>query len=150
MMQGRPESGSWPPNPFPEGNRSSMTHGIWSERTVNPPAVSLAEGLLATRSDLSVYPETVWAWARAEARCLLLEDWISDHALVDEDGHPAPVARFVTQFERLAADLRSKLGLDPKSEAELASSRAQAAHHAYDLEGLRERGREAMSVHDGG
>ena len=133
-MQGKPSSGRWPPNPFPEGNTSSLTHGIWSERRVNKPAEQLAAGLLEARPDLVGYPQAVWAWARAEARCLMLEEWLRDHRLVDNTGRPAPVSRYLVQFERLAAEFRSKLGLDPKSEAELASSRAQAT-----LDALRRR-----------
>ena len=148
MGQGRPESGPWPPNPFPKGNTTSLTHGVWSDRKVSQPAVELVGVLLEARPDLTAYPETVWAWARAEARCLLLEAWLVDHPLVDEKGSPAAVARYVAQFERLAADLRGKLGLDPKSEAELATTRAQATQSVYDLEALRERGQEAMSLRE--
>ena len=146
MAQGRPASGPWPANPFPRGNTTSLTHGIWSGRKVNPPAKQLAEGLLEDRPDLSAYPETVWAWARSEARCLILEEWLSDHWLIDEEGNAAPVARYVGQFERLAAELRTKLGLDPKSEAELVAVRAQAARGVFDIEALRQRGREALEL----
>lgn len=102
----------------------------------------MADGLKEMRPDLAGYPETVWAWARAEARCMLLEEWLEEHPLVSEDGDLAPVARYVGQFERLAADLRGRLGLDPKSEADLASSRARATLDAFDIEELRSRGRE--------
>jgi len=98
------------------------------------------------RPDLVSYPETVWAWARAEARCLLLEEWLEENPLVGEDGELAPVGRYVGQFERLAADLRARLGLDPKSEAELASSRAQATLVSFDIEELRARGREVLEL----
>ena len=146
MAQGKPASGVWPKNPFPAGNTISRTHGVWSDRRVNPHAVKLTHTLLGVRPDLAAYEETVWAWARAEARCLLLEEWLMDHPLVEEDGNVAPVARYVSQFERLAADLRAKLGLDPKSEAELASSRAQATLHTFDIEELRARGREVVAI----
>ncbi len=150
MAQGKPASGVWPKNPFPAGNTTSRTHGVWSDRRVNPHAVELAQTLLGMRPDLAAYKETVWAWARAESRCILLERWLVDHPLVEEDGNVAPVARYVSQFERLAADLRAKLGLDPKSEAELASSRAQATLHTFDIEELRARGREVMELRGNG
>ena len=146
MVQGKPAFGVWPKNPFPTGNTTSRTHGVWSDRRINPQAVELTHTLLVVRPDLAAYPETVWAWARAEARCLLLEEWLEDHPLVEEDGNVAPVTRYVSQFERLAADLRAKLGLDPKSEAELASSRPQATLHTFDIEELRARGREVMEL----
>lgn len=149
-MQGKPSSGPWPRNAFPIGNTASRTHGVWSERRTNPEAKRLTQALVNLRPDLAAYEETVWAWARAESRCMLLEAWLADHPLVDEDGSVAPVARYVTQFERLATDLRAKLGLDPKSEAELASSRAQATLHTFDIEELRARGREVMELRANG
>ena len=150
MVQGKPASGVWPKNAFASGNTTSRTHGVWSDRRVNPQAVELAKTLLEVRPDLAGYTETVWAWARAESRCMLLERWLEDHALVEEDGTVAPVARYVSQFERLAADLRAKLGLDPKSEADLASSRAQATLHTFDIEELRARGQEVMELRANG
>ena len=111
---------------------------------MNPEAAQLAEALLEVRPDLGAYPETVWAWARAEARCLILDEWLEENSLVDENGKPAPVARYVGQFERLAGELRARLGLDPRSEAELASSRAQATLQSFDIEELRARGREVV------
>jgi len=45
-----------------------------------------------------------------------------------------------------AVALRAKLGLDPRSEAELASSRAQATLDSFDIEGLRARGREVIEL----
>lgn len=146
VMQGKPSSGEWPKNPFPAENTASRTHGLWSDGRINPSAIRLADGLVEARPDLVSYPETVWAWARAEARCLLLEEWLEEHPLVGEDGELAPVARYVGQFERLAADLRARLGLDPKSEAELASSRAQATLVSVDIEELRARGREVLAL----
>ena len=150
MVQGKPAFGVWPKNAFPAGNTTSRTHGLWSDRRINPDAEKLTEVLLDVRPDLGAYEETVWAWARAESRCILLERWLADHPLVDEDGHVAPVARYVTQFERLAVDLRTKLGLDPRSEAELAASRAQATLHTFDIEELRARGREVMARREDG
>ena len=150
MVQGKPASGPWPRNPFPTGNTAGRTHGAWSDRLINPTAEKLTQNLLEVRRDLVVHEETVWAWARAESRCMLLERWLSDHLLVDEDGDVAPVARYVTQFERLAIDLRARLGLDPKSEVELASSRAQATLHVFDIEELRARGREVMEFRGDG
>jgi hypothetical protein len=94
-MQGRPSAGQWPKNPFSVRNTAGRTHRLWSERRVNPAAVRLADCLSEVRPELVSYPETVWAWARAEARCLLLEEWLEEHPLVGEDGVLAPVARYV-------------------------------------------------------
>lgn len=138
------------PGTFQRGNTAHLKHGVWSDRKVDPLALELAEGLAHERPELARYPATVWAWARAEARCALLEEWFADHRLVTEDGEVAPVTRFLVQFEKLAIQLRSKLGLDPRSEAELATSRAEATASVYDLDALRERGREAMALRDSG
>lgn len=119
-----------------------MRHGIHSRRKVDPLAAELVAGLVDTRPDLDAYPETIWAWARAEARCLLLADWLTDHPVVNDEGEPAPVLKYVSQWERLASDLRSRLGLDPRSEAELVRSRADAAKGSFDLDALRKKGRE--------
>ena len=131
---------------FASANLAHLTHGVWSDRKVNPLARELATGLVEERSDLAEHGAAVWAWARAEARCILLDEWFTDHPLVDEEGNTAPALRFVTQFENTAASLRTRLGLDPRSEAELARSRAEAHHSVYDLDALRERGREALAA----
>ena len=137
-------------NAFQPRNLEKRKHGIWSRRTYEPLSRELAEGLIEERPDLANYPETVWSWARAEARCLLLAEWLADHPLVDSRGKPAPVSRFIVQFENQAMALRAKLGLDPKSEADLASSRAQATLVSYDIEELRARGREVMARREDG
>jgi len=123
-------------------------HGVWSKRRVDPLTAELAAGLLADRPDLERYPETVLAWARAEARCVLLADWVAEHGLVTADGEtPAPL-RYVAQFERLALNLRSRLGLDPRSEIELVRESAEAARSAVDLDALRERGRAVLDARE--
>src|SRR4051812_35966051 len=73
--------------PFEKGHTLSMTHGAHSARRVEPIALELVAGLLDDRPELARYPETVWAWGRAEARCVLLAAWHAEHGLVDEDGN---------------------------------------------------------------
>lgn len=138
----RPARGySW--DAFEAGNTVAVRHGAWSGRRVHPLAAELVAGLLADRPDLAGYPETVEAWARAEARCLLLATWQADHGLLDDKGEVAG-GRYVGQFERLASDLRHRLGLDPRSEAELLAARAEAARNVVDLDAIRRRGVEAL------
>ena len=91
--------GEVPVNAFQPRNLAHRKHGIWSRRTYEPISRELAEALIEERPDLANYPETVWSWARAEARCLLLAEWLADHPLVDAKGKPAPVSRFIVQFE---------------------------------------------------
>ncbi len=132
---------SWPP--FEPGNTASTRHGIWSKRQVDPLARDLATGLLSDRDDLSAYPELVMAWARAEARSLLLADWFVQRGLFDDEGAERPGVRFIHQFERLAADLRAQLGLTPGSEADLARARTDAVRGQFDLEAIAATGRQA-------
>jgi hypothetical protein len=150
MMPG-PASGvpargySWAP--FAPGHELSTRHGARSPRKVEPLAVELAEALLGDRPDLAAYPEATMAWARAEARCCLLSEWIAARGLIDPDSdQPTLGLRWLATFERQAAEFRATLGLDPTSEARLAKERADATRGAVDLERLRERGREARQV----
>jgi hypothetical protein len=133
---------SWPP--FEPGNEMALRHGALSERKVDPIAAQLAAELVRDRPDLQRFPEAVAAWSRAEARCLLLESWFADHGLLDDEGKATASERLLASSERLAMQLRERLGLDPKSEAELAQSQADAARSVVDLDALRARGREAL------
>ena len=129
---------------FTNGNLARLSHGAYSHRRVNPIARELAERLIVERPDLEEHPAAVWSWARAESRCLLLEAWLDEHEFIDEDGKMSAAAQLTTRFEKLALSLRTRLGLDPQSQAQLQNSRAEAAKITYDLEALRERGREAI------
>lgn len=137
-----PASGTY--RKFEKGNEVRLRHGARSERHVTPVAEELVAGLLEDRPDLAQYPEALEAWARAEARALLM----AGADFLDEDGHPIN-PRDVARFERLAADARARLGLDPKSEADLHKSRADAARSVVDLDAIRRRGREALEGRDG-
>ncbi|HEX2575710.1 MAG TPA: hypothetical protein VHK88_05130 [Aquihabitans sp.] len=132
---------SWPP--FRKNNLAGRRSGVHSLRIVDPLAAELAAALLVDRADLAAFPEALAAWARAEARCLLLAEHQAGEGLFDNDGSVRG-GRYVAQFERLAADMRTRLGLDPRAEAELARSRAEAVAGLVDLDAVRERGREAL------
>lgn len=129
---------------FTNGNLARVTHGAYSDRRVNPIARELAEGLLVQRPDLEDHPAAVWSWARSESRCLLIEAWLDQHHFIDAEGKLPPAAQLVNQFEKLAMSLRTRLGLDPQSQAQLQSSRADAAKVTYDLDELRRKGREIL------
>jgi hypothetical protein len=133
---------SWPK--FTCGNQMSVTHGASVPAIVDPVAEELVRGLLEDRPDLERFPEATWAWARAESRCLLLAQYQAEHGLIGADGKESVSARLVNQCERMADQLRQRLGLDPKSEAELAASQADAARSVVDLDTIRERGRRAL------
>lgn len=129
---------------FTNGNLVRVTHGVYSDRRVNPIARDLVDAVLDARPDLEDHPAAVWSWARIESKCLLLEAWLDEHDFIDGDGKPTAPAQLVTRYEKLALNLRARLGLDPQSQAQLQSSRADAAKVTFDLEALREKGREAM------
>jgi hypothetical protein len=131
----------WPP--FAPGNEAHLKHGARSARHVDPLAAELVEALLRRRPDLADFPEATWAWGRAEARCLLLEDYHAREGFLDEDGNVRGGGR-VTTFEAQAARLRERLGLDPVSDVQLQRAKAEAIALVADLEGIRERGRQIL------
>ncbi len=135
---------------FTNGNLVRVTHGVYSDRRVNPIARELAEGLIVERPDLEDHPAAVWAWARIESKCLLLEAWLDEHDFIDGDGKPTAPAQLVTRYEKLALNLRARLGLDPLSQAQLQTTRGQATLVSYDIEELRARGREVMALREDG
>jgi hypothetical protein len=140
--RGGPARGySWPA--FEVGNWAGLRHGAVSPRRVDPLAAELVEGLLERRPDLADFPEATWAWGRAEARCLLLEDFHVREGFLDEDGNVRGGGRVAT-FEAQAARLRERLGLDPVSDVQLQKARAEAVALVADLEGIRERGRAVL------
>jgi hypothetical protein len=129
--------------PFQEGNTAALRHGAYGD--VDSVAQQLATELLADRPDLERFPEAVRAWARAETRCLVLEQWFLKRGLIGADGKATASERLLASTERLAMSLREKLGLDPRSEAELANAQADAARNVVDLDALRARGRAALA-----
>jgi hypothetical protein len=65
------------------------------------------------------YEPAVWAWGRAEARVQVLAAWLDENGPLDEAGCPRPALAALLQFEKLAVTHRTRLGLDPRSRAEL-------------------------------
>jgi hypothetical protein len=133
---------SWPA--FGLQNAAAVRHGAWSTRRVDPVAAEVIAGVLERRPDLAEHPEALHAWARAEARCLLFADYLCDRDICSDEA--TRVLRHVGTFERLANELRGRLGLDPSSEARLVTARADAARQVVDLDGIRARGRRAIEA----
>ncbi len=107
----------WQRPPFEKGHTLTMTHGAWSPRRVDPLATELVEQMADLDylvSDPSYRP-ALWAWARVQ----LISEWLDEHGPLDDDGTPRPALDALHRFERLAADARSRLGLDPLSRARL-------------------------------
>lgn len=142
--QGRGPARGYRWAPFEPENTAALRHGARSPRFVDPVTAELVDALLADRPALDAYPEAVWAWARAEARCLLYADHHARHGLLDSEGEVRGGAR-VFQAERLAAELRARLGLDPRADADLRKAQVEAVASAVDLEAIRDRGRTAIA-----
>ncbi len=125
--------GKWGPakgtrEAFGTGHTVTLKHGAVSPRMVEPRAAELADA--ATRAvpflaDVT-FARSVLGWARAEARCDLLAEYLEREGLLDDKGTPRPAADLAARYERLASDARSKLGLDPKSRVALEKDLAQA------------------------
>lgn len=143
---GMPASGAPSRPPFAQGNTLAMSSGYRSPRVYGELAQALAAGMTEDRPDLERFPEAVAAWATAEAQAALLRRHMAEVGPLDDDGQPrqGPL-QWLVKLESLAARHRATLGLDPRSEAQLARERAEAATLAVDLDALAQRGREAMA-----
>jgi hypothetical protein len=138
---------SW--EPFQPGNTVSLRHGARSPRVYGPIAAALVEAVLAERGDLAAYIDAVQAWADAEARAALLREHLEKVGMLDDGGQPhESLLKWLVAFEKRAEAGRSKLGLDPRSHAELLKSRVEAQRSAVDLDGLRARGAEIIEARE--
>jgi len=111
---------SWPP--FQPGNEVGLRHGIYSPRKVDPLAAELVEMAVAQATYLAEpsYALAIWAWARAEARVQLLEEYLADRGgVLNDKGEPVPATVLLDQCERRAGKLRNELGLTPLARARL-------------------------------
>jgi len=141
---GIPAHGTRPP--FAPGNTLALRSGHRAPRVYGSLAEHLVAGLAEDRPDLTRYPEALAAWATAEAQTALLRRHLEEVGLMDEEGQPRKgLLDWLVRLENLAARQRSTLGLDPRSEAQLARERAEAATLAVDLDALAARGRAAMA-----
>lgn len=121
-MTGTPARGwSWPP--FEPGNEVALSHGAYSARHVEPLAEQLRAELttMAPWCSAPAFAATVRAWAVTEARCRLLQAFVDERGLVDEQGElrVASAQAMLDRQERAAARLRVELGLTPSAWASL-------------------------------
>lgn len=112
--------------PFEPGNTLSLSHGADSPRMVQPLADRLAAELAAAAPWCahSAFAAEVAAWAWEEARVRLLQAWVNEHGLLDEDSQGA-----LSQLERAqgrAARLRGNLGLNPAAWAKVLATLTRA------------------------
>jgi hypothetical protein len=147
---------SWPA--AEPGNQLATVHGARSERRIAPLADQIASSLLSHPDTPPYlrepsYAPAVRAWSRAEAVVSLMWDWLAeqdlDTALADTtttdeaertsrgkssrrttSRHVESVLTQLHRHEVRAANLRSRLGLDPLSRARLGKD---VASQKFDL-----------------
>jgi len=131
----------------PDAAHITRTHGARTPRVYGELARELAAGLTAERPDLDRYPEAVAAWATAEAQAALIREHLEDVGPIDPaSAEPrTSVLDLLSRTEKRAEAARSRLGLDPRSEASLARERATAATLSVDLGELAARGRAVLA-----
>ncbi|HMM49032.1 MAG TPA: hypothetical protein PKE32_05410 [Miltoncostaeaceae bacterium] len=100
-----------------------MKHGAFTPAVRDPLAARMIAELL-DEPELEYlrqpqYRAAVAAWGRAEAAVYLIDKWVGDHGMLDEEGTPTPAARYLGRLEGIAARARERLGLDPRSRADL-------------------------------
>jgi hypothetical protein len=138
--------------PFEQGNLAAVKHGTRSPRLVDGRAAELvttATAAIPWLADAS-FERAVLGWARAEARCDLLAEYLDRAGLLDEEGQARPAADLAYKFERQAADARAKLGLDPTARARLEKDLADAGIGAARLEAAMAEGRKLRLAADDG
>ncbi|MGH3254839.1 MAG: hypothetical protein ACRDOU_05420 [Streptosporangiaceae bacterium] len=150
---------------FEPGNSVALRHGAYSERLIAPGAEALKRELLAD-PDLPAYlrlpqfSHAVDAYCRVQWRCMQLDEYIgqltfeetlTDRTELDEteerDGgslvrHSVnkrleSAQEISRRWEALAANLRSKLGLDPAAAAKLGRNLAAAYDSAKHVMAVR-------------
>lgn len=106
---------------FAPGHTLSTRHGAHSPRMVDPIAAELVEEAVATCDYLREphYQAEVLAWARAEARVILVTRFLDERGPLDPEGKPWPATELLVRLERLAAERRHALGLTPMARARL-------------------------------
>lgn len=142
--------GEWTPAfpgqrpPFAPGHELSVQHGAFSPRKVDPLATELVQRLLGDDAlgylKAGAYRPALWAWARAEARVQLLEEYIGDQVGDLSDGRVQSAYSYLVKFQGRAESGRKQLGLDPLSRARLGKdvAQGQAADAATALTKARE------------
>jgi hypothetical protein len=124
--------------PFARANGLAVRHGVYSARKVNPLARQFVDGVLADESIAYLrepkYTAALWSWARDEARCVLLDEYLAAAGELTGDGvgdleSSRVLAAYALQHrvEMWAMSGRARLGLDPLSESRLRRDRAAAS-----------------------
>lgn len=140
-------------SPIAPGHTLTVKHGAWSSRRVDPVAAELVETAISSVSWLAdpTYRPAVTAWARAEARCQLLAEWLDSEGILDPaTGEPRGALASAVQMEKLALSQRQRLGLDPASRSQLEATLTSAKQGQVALDEAIRRGQEALRARTGG
>jgi hypothetical protein len=122
-----------------------LKHGARSERVIAPLAERARSELIEIAPWLAAeaFAPSIAAWSRAEARVTLISEWLKNNGgMIDGDGEPKSVVDLLLRCERLAMELRTRLGLDPNSLAKLQRDLGEAAR-SWNLTKLMEEGQAA-------
>lgn len=121
--------------PFAPGNDlAAVTHGAYSPRKVDPLAKQLVDHMLDDPAlgylKAPGYRPELWAWARAEARVQLLQEYLDEQAgdgpIADPGSDRVRSAELLLhRAEARAASGRNRLGLNPLARARLGRDVAQ-------------------------
>lgn len=133
---------------FRPGHTLSLRHGAYSPRVYGETAEALVAGVLEQRPHLAGYGTAVAAWATVEARCEVLRAHLDEQGMLDDRGRPRPAVELLLRLERQADRARQRLGLDPRSDAQLARETAEAAGSVADLDAVRDAGRRALAARE--
>lgn len=149
---------SWPP--FEPGNEVALKHGAHSEKILRRTMGEIFAEVVEVVPWISKpeFTAAVQAWLRCEAKVRLLACWLHENGDIDlETNEPRPAVAEQARWERLAAERRRDLGLDPlsriKLESDFAHARRESELAEQMLEGRRLRevaeARLAIGVHEG-
>lgn len=134
---GIPAQGMWPAHTSEslQGNEYGLVHGASSQKYYGPVAHLIAEDLLTDAGcpdylKRTVMVHSIRGWAEAEAKCVLARTYLESLDMEDQftarkQGQAAPIEIW-SKLEKHAANMRSRLGLDPVSASRIGKSLTSA------------------------
>jgi hypothetical protein len=127
---------------FEPDNTAAVRHGAHSARRWGPVADQIEAQLVADSPWLARpgFRLAVSALAVAEAKALLVDQFLDQVGLLDDDGVPRPAAALADRLHARAQALRDKCGVDPTSFARLLVSFAALTGGEDALATLRREG----------
>lgn len=120
--------------PFRPGQAVRLTHGAYHPETVDPIAAEIVAEVVEAEPYLAEvrYRATLHAWAREEARCRVLADYLDREGLHDQEGRLRPAEQAMHRAEVRASNLRKELGLTPLARARLGRSAQDSGPTIFD------------------